>query len=312
MIEKKRFQNRLAQSRWIATNTAVLTLCIWVAASFGSWSVVQAATIVCLGIASVMMGQLNSSNALIRIYSRMIMCSFLVIVGIAPFFINDISMAMVTLCGVIFYTFLFNCYQDKRSPGWIYYAYLAIGLASVFWVQALFFLPVLWIVTTTNIMAMNFRNFIASLLGIATPYWFLILWNVYTGDINSFVEHFTNIAEFGRAADFSVLTIHQVVVLSYTGLLALTGIIHFANNSNRDNIRTQLLYETFIAIDVCAFVFIILQPQHFAPLYGIIAVNTAPLIGHFIALTHTKWTNRYFILLLVLAVAIVAFNIWIP
>lgn len=119
--------------------------------------------------APVMMGQLNSANALIRIYSRMIMCTFLVIVSVATFLFSDYAPALVTLCSTIFYTFLFRCYQDKSSPGWIFYAYLAIGLASVFWVQVLFFLPFLWIITSTNLLAMNFRNFIASLLGVIAP-----------------------------------------------------------------------------------------------------------------------------------------------
>lgn len=85
---------------------------------------------VCLAMTSVMMGQLNSINALIRIYSRMIMCSFLVITCIATFLFSDIRTALVSLCSAIFYIFLFHCYQDKNSPGYIYYAYLAIGLAQ--------------------------------------------------------------------------------------------------------------------------------------------------------------------------------------
>ena len=88
--------------------------------------------------------------------------------------------------------------------------------------------------------------------------------------------------------------------------------IHFVNKAHLDNIRTRLLYETFITIDLLTIAFIILQPQHFKFLYGILAVNTSPLIGHFIALTHTKWTNRYFILLIIMAMAICAYNIWIP
>lgn len=312
MFEKKLFQSKVAQSRWAATNTATVTLAVWVVATLGAVSLRSVGSIVCVAIASIMMGQLNSTNALIRVYSRMIMCSFMVIMGSAPFLIGDVNMAMVTMCAVIFYTFLFNCYQDSRSPGWIFYAYLAVGLGSVSWVQALFFLPLLWILTATNLMAMNFRNFVASLLGVMLPYWFIILYNVLTNDISGFVEHFEGIAEFGRIADFSCINLHQFVSISFLTLVALTGVIHFINTANRDNIRTQLLYETFIAIDAAAFVFFILQPQHFAPLYGIMAVNTAPLIGHFIALTHTKWTNCYFILLLVLAVAIAVFNLWIP
>ena len=267
---------------------------------------------VCLAMTSVMMGQLNSVNALIRIYSRMIMCSFLFFFCVATFLFADITTALVTLCFAIFYIFLFHCYQDKNSPGFIYYAYLAIGLASVFWVQALFFLPVVWIVTSTNIMAMNFRNFVASLLGVVTPYWFMAAWYAYSYDMQSLADHFTGITKFGSIADFAQLNPHQLITLAYIVLLAITGMIHYANTAHRDNIRTRMFYETFITIDAFTLAFIIIQPQHFAFLYGIMAINTAPLIGHFIALTHTKWTNAYFILLLVLATVICGYNIFVP
>lgn len=311
-IEHKRFQNKVAESRWSALRTSIIALVIWLAAGLRTFEPNIVISFVCIAMTAIMMGQLNSTNALIRIYSRMIMCSYLAITSVATFLFADISPALVTLCAAICYTFLFCCYQDKNSPGWIFYAYLALGLASVFWVQALFFLPFLWIVTATNLLAMNFRNFIASLLGVITPYWFTFAWYAFTDNVSAFVEHFTNIISFGHIANLSVLTTHELVTFAFIILLAVTGMLHFANKAHQDNIRTRLLYETFIAIDALTLVFIILQPQQFRFLYGILAVNTAPLIGHFIALTHTKWTNWYFIFLLVLAVVICAYNIWIP
>lgn len=290
----------------------IIALAIWFAVGLKTFEPHIVTSFICMAMASVMMGQLNSANALIRIYSRMIMCTFLVIVSVATFLFSDYAPALVTLCSTIFYTFLFRCYQDKSSPGWIFYAYLAIGLASVFWVQVLFFLPFLWIITSTNLLAMNFRNFIASLLGVIAPYWFLLAWYAFKNDIPAFAVHFKELANFGHVAGMQVLTSHQLVTLAFTILLAVTGMIHFVNKAHLDNIRTRLLYETFITIDLLTIAFIILQPQHFKFLYGILAVNTSPLIGHFIALTHTKWTNRYFILLIIMAMAICAYNIWIP
>jgi hypothetical protein len=312
LIKRKRFQNRIAESRWSALATGVISLVIWMAAGLMTLKPDYLVAFVCLAMTSVMMGQLNSVNALIRIYSRMIMCSFLVITCIATFLFSDIRTALVSLCSAIFYIFLFHCYQDKNSPGYIYYAYLAIGLASVFWVQILFFLPVLWVVTSTNILALNFRNFIASLLGVLTPYWFLLAWYAYTYDMQAFADHFTDIAKFGNVADYTILTSHQVITFAFIVLITITGMIHYANTAHKDNIRTRMFYETFITVDVLALTFVILQPQHFAFLYSIMAINTAPLIGHFIALTKTKWTNAYFKVLLAIATAICAYNIFVP
>lgn len=140
----------------------------------------------------------------------------------------------------------------------------------------------------------------------------MLAWYAFKNDIPAFAVHFKELANFGQVAGMQVLTSHQLVTLAFTILLAVTGMIHFVNKAHLDNIRTRLLYETFITIDLLTIAFIILQPQHFKFLYGILAVNTSPLIGHFIALTHTKWTNRYFILLIIMAMAICAYNIWIP
>jgi hypothetical protein len=59
-------------------------------------------------------------------------------------------------------------------------------------------------------------------------------------------------------------------------------------------------------------VFIVLQPQHYEILLGIMIVNTCPFIGHFIALTHTRLTNVTFYILIVLTLFITAYNLWIP
>lgn len=259
-----------------------------------------------------MMGQLNSANSLIRIYSRMIMCSFLVITTVATFLFADIAPALVTMCTTMFYIFIFRCYQDKSSPGFVYYAFLAIGLASVFWVQMLYYLPLLWIIVATNLLAMTFRNFVASILGVITPYWFLVGWYAFNDNLVGFAEHFAGLADFCMPFDLSLLTVHQAVTLAFVVVLAITGILHFVNKSHQDNIRTRLFYEIFITVDVVTMVFILLQPAQMPYLYGILAINTAPLIGHFIALTHTKWTNLYFKFIVVVAAVLCIYNIWIP
>jgi uncharacterized membrane protein len=72
-----------------------------------------------------------------------------------------------------------------------------------------------------------------------------------------------------------------------------------------------MLFEVFIVMDICSFVFIILQPQHYDFLMRIMIINTAPLIAHFVALTRTWFTNAFFGLICLAAIAITAYNLWI-
>lgn len=310
MIKKKRFQNRIAESRWASFKMSIIALMVWLVAGLKNLQPDIIGSFMCISLTAIIMGQLNSANALIRIYSRMIMCSFIAITSMATFLFTNIASALVTLCSALFYIFLFRCYQDKSSHGWIFYAYLIVGLASIFWIQILFFIPFLWFVTSTSLLALDFKNLIASIIGVITPYWFLFPLYAINNRIQEFFAHFTNIVTFGPLADLSSLSIHQIISIAFVAMLALTGTIHFINNSTKDNIRTRLLYETFITIDIVAFAFLLLQPQHYSELYGIIAVNTSPLIGHLIALTHTRWTNWYTIFILIATVTIAAFNLF--
>ena len=73
-----------------------------------------------------------------------------------------------------------------------------------------------------------------------------------------------------------------------------------------------MIYETFITVDICTIIFLVLQPQHYNILMYIMIINTAPLIGHFIALTHTWITNIAFYVILIAALALTAYNLWMP
>ena len=56
--------------------------------------------------------------------------------------------------------------------------------------------------------------------------------------------------------------------------------------------------------------FIALQPQHYDVLIRIMFVCTAPLIGHFLALTHTKVTNIAFFLIVIVTLVVTGYNLW--
>ena len=56
--------------------------------------------------------------------------------------------------------------------------------------------------------------------------------------------------------------------------------------------------------------FILLQPQHYDVLIRILIINTAPLVGHFLALTHTRQTNIVFFVIIVATLIVTGYNLW--
>lgn len=263
-----------------------------------------------LAVSSFLMMQLNNANALIRVYSRMVSCSFLVLSAMSTFLLSDPAYGGVQLCLVAFYVLFFRAYQDKRAVGSIFYAFLMLGIASIWFVQILFFVPVLWILLYTNVLAGSARTFFASILGLVLPYWFVEVYYVYIGEPLALIPHFMALAEF-RTLDLSLpWTGPQLAATALVLLFAIVGVVHFHRNSYMDKIRTRMLFEIFTAMAVSTVVFLFLQPQHVNCLLGMMIVSISPLFGHFVALTRTRLTNISFFVFLLLTLVVTAYNVW--
>lgn len=310
MLRKKRLQNKIAASRFSLPVTATLAALVWVAVGFmaGNIWVEFAFTI----ISTLLMVELNNRNALMRTYSRMVSCSFLALITMATLPCPSFKASIVTLCFIAFYLIIWNGYQDKISTGWTFYAFFCIGLASTVFIQVIYYLPFLWMLMLFFTNSFSIRTFFASLIGVITPYWFSTGYYLYTDNLDGLIAHFVEFINYHELFDYSQITDHQVVTFAFIIILSIIGTIHFLRTSYADKIRTRMIYESFIMINVVTLVFLILQPQHDYELGGIMTVNTAPLIAHFITFTKGKIANISFIMLLALMVLVMLFNIFVP
>lgn len=304
-----RLQNRIAENRWLLLWGALWAALVWLLAGLVTHQEMWL-PFVCTIISTYFMVELNNTNALIRIYSRTVSTAFLLLVTMMVYDFGNLQTFIIILCAVVFYYKAYQTYHDRMAPGRIFYAFLAVGVASFIWVQALYFVPILWILVISKLQSMSFRAFVASLLALIVPYWFYIAYCIYFEDIYVFLNHFAPLGQFGELADISSWTQAQLMTISYLAVVSLISIVHYLRSRQADRIRTQMLYEIFIIIDLLAWAFLILQPQHTHLLLGVIIVNTAPLIAHFMALTHTLWTNIMTQLLILALFALTTYNLW--
>lgn len=310
MLRKKRIQNKIAASRFSLPVTATLAALVWVAVGFMQYNIwVEFAFTI---ISTFLMVELNNRNSLMRTYSRMVSCSFLMLITMA--FLPDPSLksCIVTMCIIVYYLIIWNGYQDRASTGWTFYAFTCIGLASMVFVQIGYYLPFLWLIMLTCSNNFSLRTFFASILGIITPYWFAAGYYAYTDTLDDLLNHFIEFINYKELFDYSQVTVHEVVNLIFLVILGIIGTIHFLHTSYADKIRTRMIYDSFILMDVLSLIFIILQPQHGKELGGIMIVNTAPLIAHFSTFTKGKITNIMFITILVAMALILLFNLFLP
>ena len=306
----KRFQNRVAESRIALPVTGVYAFAV--CALGGLFTEQLWVQFVLLAVSSFLMMELNNVNALIRIYSRMVSCSFLVLAVMSQYLVVDVRCGIVQACFIAFYLFLFSAYQDNRAMGRVFYAFLMLGIASTMFVQILFFVPLVWVLLCTNLMVRSFRAFVSSLFGLLVPYWFMVAYYLYIDDVDSLLDHFLQIAQFGPVLGWMDMPVSHILTAAYVVILAVVGMIHFRLNNYKDKIRTRMLFEIFSVLALAAIVFMILQPQHVDYLLALLIVSTSPMIGHYIALTNTFITNISFYVMLVVALIITCVNLWMP
>ncbi len=305
----KRLQNKISESYLALPVTSAYATGVWVL--YGLFLEKWWIQFCCFALSTFLMEKLNNSNALIRIHSRMVSCSFLVLSCMACFLFPSLVDAVCELLFIGAILFLFFSYKDKESPGITYYGFLLIGLASVGYVHILWLLPALWILMFTNLQSFSWRTFLASLMGTMTPYWFLLCWYLFQGHPETLVPHFEALGHIQMPFDFSSLNSHQLVTFFFVLALAVLGCLHYWKSSYQDKIRIRMFFGFFIRIDFLLIILLCLQPQHYDFSLRLIIVNTAPLIAHFIALTGKRITNIMFCCIVVIALVITAYNLWI-
>ena len=317
----KRTQNKVAESRFTLSVVVAYAIAIWLVSGMlipqlplttegirqGAWI-----PFVCFMVSAYLMVELNNSNALIRIYSRTVSCSFIVLICSASFLFNSLAGSIVQLCLIAFFICFFRCYQDRQSMGWTFYAFLSIGLASTVFIQALFYVPFLWIMMFYRLSSLNWRTFSASIVGLITPYWFAVPWFIYQGDPEPLFQHLVSIIDFQFSYDYHQFTVNQLLLLVFVLALGITGIVHYLRRQSADGIRIRLLYRCFIQIWFITTFFIFLQPQHYDMLIRILIISTSPLIAHFLSLTYTRITNIAFYVICATAFIMAVFNLWMP
>lgn len=306
----KRLQNRIAESKRTLPILISASVCVWLLAGFveGLWW----GALACFVTTVMLLIKLNKSYALIRVYSPMISSTFLVLSAAACPLFADFHGAVVQMCLTIYVMLLFHTYQDATAVGCVYYAYLCVGVASLFFVQMLCLLPFLWMMQGATLQSLSGRTWCASLFGVLTPYWFWACGLVLQQDFTPLVAHFLPLAEWSQPLDIIVWSAGQMGVVALLLLMGIVGTIHYLRQGHLDSVRVRRLYHFFITMVWLVVAALLLQPTLYTRLVPLLLVFVSPLIAHYMVLTHTRLTNVTIQVFLLLALLLTVCNLWTP
>lgn len=308
----RRVQHRIARSRIALPITIVYALTVWILAgtlTHGWWL-----QLACFSVSCYLTILLSNVHALIRVYSRMVSCAFIALNVAACFLFPSLHGTVIQTCILGCLLLLFSIYQDHTATGKTFYAFALLGIASMLHVQLLWASLLLWVLMATTLMALSWKTWAASLLGILLPYWFYGCWLLYQGDLTPFVAHFATLVPDIQTLqqeifDYTLLSRQQVLCLCLTIVSSFIGAIHFYIRKSRDKIRTRLYFYFLIWIELVATVYLFVLPQQFDISFRIITIGAAALTGHFIALSNSKVSSIIFLFIMGTTLLITLYNL---
>lgn len=294
------FQRTLAQGRFTLALMTLFAAVAWlVLPPPFSWQLVGG--LLASAVSLYLLAELNNAFVLLRINSRMISGTLALLLAPAVMLHELQAAHLILLCSVVAYFPLLAAYQRPRATTFVYLAFLVIGISSVPFPQLLHFLPICWI-SLFVLRAWSLKAWVASLLGILTPWCFLLTWAYCADQMPLFSERFTSLMRIDRP-DFAAWSVLHFVVAGITLLHFLVGAIDFLLTKHLDKTRTRYHYYTALLHGAMAFAWLLLQPQYFPFIIPLCMTNAAMLSGHFAALSYGKIQNIIVCLFAVLTVA---------
>ncbi len=210
--------------------------------------------------------------------------------------------AAVLVLFLLFCHLLFRTYQDRTAVGYVFFAFLMVGVASLLFVQILFFLPLLWLLMAVCLQMLTPRTWAAALLGVLVPYWCWGIYALYTLDATALVAHTAALATFvvPRGSLFSPLLAATVGVVVVVGIAAGSFLLWHHHD---ESIRSRMLYYALLAMGAFALLFLVVQPQHCDPLLRLVVACLSVVAAHYFSTATDRVATYLFVVLLAAVVA---------
>ena len=259
------------------------------------------------GIVTYFLMELNNRNALIRIRSRMVSCTFLTFILSIPAFHSWSTDMIPMLCLTLSYLPLFATYQNPHPERLVFQSFLCLGCASWFYPPLLICALILYICLLIPLRALTWRGWFAGLFGIVVPYWFYTGWAIWNECLDTAFLPIIATFQFS-SPDYSAVPTGMLVSNGFFTILALLAMLHYYRTAYNDKIRTRMFYYVIICVECFILAALYLQPQNYHILSYLLTVNSAPLIAHYFALSKNRIMNYWFILCFAILGAITFIN----
>ena len=290
---------------------AVLTTILWwwPQQSFATSNIIGWA--LCVLAAYVFM-ETNDVYNVIRLRTRMMACTWLVLASCQAFMHPFGTPAISAVCMALSYYLLFRCYQLYNSAAWIFHSFLFLGTGSLFAAVMLPMGLLFYLYLIGFLRSLSWRGFWAGLLGMALPYAVWGTWCFLTDKTDSILVFVTSHFVWHPVSLEAItsLPVSRMVSMGVVTLLSLVGVFHYLQTKYNDKIRVRMILYISMVQTILLLVYLFLQPGEFQNTMALLIVSACPLIAHYFSLTGSWLSNAFFILSLFLCGTMAYFNLW--
>lgn len=294
-------RTRITQSDGTLVLILFATIPVWMAGHWGDthrWLCLLASL-----LAAYLVLEMNNRCHLMRERSRMMSTVFLLLVACMGFLHDDLRSCVLALSLSATNFSLLTAYQ-QRNPVWnAAAAFLSLGIGICLFPPLILAVPLLWFGCYHYVQIFSARVWRASIFGLAVPVLYAALYFVWKGSPLPNLEQ-----TYLHWPHYEWPSLSIIVSVATLLVIALWSIAHFGRTSYKDNTRTRLSIQMLTMEFYFLFVLAALWPDKEGCLTAALIVCTAPVIGHYAALSESRFNNFLFWLFTFILLALLIFN----
>ena len=222
----------------------------------------------------------NYTLMLIREKTLLPFFFYLLLISANPDFMPVKSTSVGVFCLVLSIYQLFLSYHDEEAADKIYNASLILAVGSLLWTPLLLFVPLYWW-GMYNFRSMSPRTFCASLLGVATVYWFLTGWCLWIGDFSILTVPFSSLTKIHLISHHDSDWVKNIGAI-YLFVLTLLASANILRHEYEDNLRTRQFLYFLILLSIWTFTLYALYYDPYSDeLLELVCMPVSILLAHF-------------------------------
>jgi len=300
-----KLQTQIATGRFTLPVVIFICLLLW-SITIQDWS--ELASLIIIAFIGYIMIESNTTFTLIRTRTTLPVCIYGWIAS-SLFFLHPFDWkSFIPLAFILAVYQLFRSFESPSPINPIYHAFLFISLGSLVFPPFIIF-ACLWWFSMIPFRAINIKSFLASLIGLITPYWFLFGYAFYFDNISFFLAPLQKMIHF-YPIDYSLLSVTEIISWGTIFLGLLISSIHYWQIAYKDKTRTRIFHTFLVYAGWWTVLLSLLQPIHLNTWIPIQLICMAFLNGHLFTLTQNRFSGIYFVVTFVTFILLTSFNLW--